>query len=79
MSSLLRLGSALVALLALPSVSAATLRGANLDGSDVSQETVAIASNRYLLSKERRLIAHEGVMRTLIIRVTDGEGKRIID
>ena len=79
MSSLLRLGSALVALIALPSVSAATLRGANLDGSDVSQEPVAMASNRYLLSKERRLIAHEGVMRTLIIRVTDGEGKRIIE
>lgn len=75
MSSLLRLGSALVALLALPSVSAATIRGVNLDVSDVSQEPVDMAPNRYLLSKERRLIAHEGVMRTLIIRVTDGEGK----
>ena len=77
MSSLLRLGSALAAFLALPSVSASTLRGrANfLNGSDVvSQEPVDMASNRYLLSKERRLIAHEGVMRTLIIRVTDGEG-----
>lgn len=32
-------------------------------------------AGRYLISRERRLIAHEGTMRTLIIRVTDGDGE----
>ena len=31
--------------------------------------------SRYLISEHRRLLPLEGVMRTLIIRVTDSEGK----
>ena len=79
MTYLLRLRFALVALLALPSTSARNIRGTNLDVRDVSQEPMFMASNRYLITEGRRLIAHEGVMRTLIIRVTDGEGKQIVD
>ncbi len=36
------------------------------------------ANSRFLIPSERRLLPHEGVMRTLIIRVTDGEGREPI-
>ena len=36
------------------------------------------ANSRFLIPSERRLLPHEGVMRTLIIRVTDGEGRQPI-
>ena len=56
-------------------VSAAAVRGS------VASDNGAVApgspsdGGRYLLTEERRLLPHEGVMRTLIIRVTDSEGE----
>ena len=57
--------------------SADSIRGTRIASQASSTEENSIDS-RYLISEHRRLLPHEGVMRTLIIRVTDGEGKEPI-
>mmetsp|Transcript_19370 Transcript_19370/g.30300 ORF Transcript_19370/g.30300 Transcript_19370/m.30300 type:complete len:160 (-) Transcript_19370:507-986(-) len=54
----------------------------SIRGTRSTSQTSSIEENsfntRFLIPSERRLLPHEGVMRTLIIRVTDGEGKQPI-
>jgi len=56
-----------------------SIRGTRSASQTSSMEENLLTSNtRFLIPKERRLLPHEGVMRTIIIRVTDGEGKQPI-
>ncbi|KAL7547050.1 hypothetical protein ACHAWF_010369 [Thalassiosira exigua] len=61
----------------LPAVSAVSIRGGGAVEGSVSTSDGGGSghtnSSRFLIG-ERRLLAHEGVMRTLILRVTDGAG-----
>ncbi|KAL7541977.1 LOW QUALITY PROTEIN: hypothetical protein ACHAXR_011398 [Thalassiosira sp. AJA248-18] len=67
--------AALLGVIASSSASATTrIRGAAPDVLVASLTDTT--STRYLMSNERRLLAHAGTMRTLIVRVTDGDGNQ---
>ncbi|KAL7545370.1 hypothetical protein ACHAWF_009704 [Thalassiosira exigua] len=62
----------------IPATSAVTIRGGSaIDGFTSKNDDGELDytnSSRFLMGDHRRLLAHEGVMRTLILRVTDGAG-----